>query len=295
MAVIDAIVSLFRRISPSSARDLALWVGRLVWWLGIRRAVALDNIAQAFPQWSRPQQRAIAKAAYESMARAMMDSLRADLLSDDELQQAVVIDDWKGLDVLLAQNQPVLIASAHLGSWELLGEVMARRGYVISAIVRPLSGAFNAWLMRSRAKAGIELIMQRGAMQRILDALKRGRAVVQLLDQSLSSRHAVWVPFFGRPASTSPALSLAAWKTGAPVYVVLSVRRNEQLHMVVEGPVEVPKIGTRADWVRAHVTELSQILEKYVRQCPEQWLWLHRRWKKAQAAPTKAQAKTAAV
>jgi KDO2-lipid IV(A) lauroyltransferase len=112
----------------------------------------------------------------------------------------------------------------------------------------------------------------------------------------VSSRRAVWVPFLGRPASTSPALSLAAWKTGAPVYLVLSVRRNEQLHMVVEGPVDVPRTGTRAEWVRAHVTELSRILESYVRQYPEQWLWLHRRWKAAAThAPLTAQSETAAV
>jgi len=224
-------------------------------------------------------QACIARAAFDSMSRAMLDSVTSDLLSDAEVDSAVSVADWKGLDVLLEAHQPVLIASGHLGSWELFAEVMARRGHVFSAVVRPLSGAFNDWLVRSRERAGVELIHQRGALRNMLKALRRGRAVVQLLDQALPGPEALWVPFFGRLASTTPALSMAALRSGAPVYVVVAVRHQGQLQMHVEGPVPVPDRPTRREALEAHTAALTAILEGQIRRYPEQWLWLHRRWK----------------
>jgi KDO2-lipid IV(A) lauroyltransferase len=268
------------RALPRRAREhFAALVGWLVWTLRIRRAVAVENVQHAFPEKSPAEQRRIARAAFSSMSRAMLESVTSDLLTDEEVDRAVTVVDWKGLDVLLATHQPVLIASAHLGSWELFAEVMARRGFVFSAVVRPLSGAFNEWLVRSRQRAGVELILQRGALRNMFKALRRGRAVVQLIDQALPGPEALWVPFFGRPASTTPALSMAALRSGAPVYVVVAVRQEGQLRMLVEGPVPFTERPTRREMIEAHTAALTATLEALVRQHPEQWLWLHRRWK----------------
>lgn len=255
------------------------FVGWFVWAFRIRRAVALDNVRRAFPERSAGDHASIVRGAYRSMALAMLDSVTSDLLSAQEIEAAVTVPDWKGLDALLAARKPVLIASAHLGSWELFAEVMARRGYVFSAVVRPLNGAFNEWLVRSRERSGVELITQRGALRNMLKALKRGRAVVQLIDQALPGREAVWVPFFGRPASTTPAVSMAALRSGAPVYVVVAVREGDRLRMLVDGPIAVPEQGSRHQRIEAHTAALTASLERQIRTHPEQWLWLHRRWK----------------
>ena len=276
------------RALPQSARSfLARALGRLAWWAGIRRRVTLDNLAHAFPDTPPAERRRIARAAYENMALAAIESICADLIPDAQLQDAVRSGDegsWPALRRLLEAHQPVLIASAHFGSWESFAEVMARRKFVFSAVVRPLSGAFNARVVAGRQAAGVELILQRGAMRGIFSALKRGRAVVQLIDQSVPARHGVFVPFFGRPASTTPSLSLAALRTGAPVYVVLAAREGSGLKMWVEGPIAVPNTGDRAADLRAHTAALTAILERAIRQHPEQWLWLHRRWKVLQPA-----------
>ncbi len=274
-------LQLLRRL-PRPAREwFASFVGWAVWVLRVRRSVALENVQHAFPALSPREHQRIARAAFSSMSQAMLESVTSDLLTDAEVERAVSVADWKGLDVLLAAHQPVLIASAHLGSWELFAEVMARRGHVFSAVVRPLSGAFNEWLVRSRERAGVELILQRGALRNMLKAMRRGRAVVQLIDQALPGPEALWVPFFGRPASTTPAISMAALRSGAPVYVVVAVRHEGQLQMRVEGPVPVPDKPTRRESLEAHTASLTAIMEGFVRQHPEQWLWLHRRWKGA--------------
>ena len=277
--VVRALLAVVHALSPATREALVRGLASIVWALGIRRRVALENVARALPDRSEAERERIVRGAYESMALAVLDGLTSDTLSDEALAQAVEVVDWKGLDGLLAQKQPVLLASAHLGSWELFAEVMARRGYVFSAVVRPLTGAFNQALVQRRVDAGIELILQRGALKRMVSALRRGRAVVQLIDQALPSSQAVWVPFFGRLASTTPAISMAAVHTGAPVYVLVAVRESGRLRMYVEGPVPLPPGPDRDVVIREHTATLTAILETYVRRHPEQWLWLHRRWK----------------
>ncbi len=278
-AAVAGVVGFVRWLSPATRRSVAHAVADIAWGLGVRRRVTLDNLARAFPEWPAPQLRRVARGAYRTMALAALEALTSDLLSDVELGKAVEVIDWRGLDRLLEARQPVLVASAHLGSWELFAEVMARRGFSFSAVVRPLSGAFNEWVVRSREAAGVELILQRGALANMLKALKRGRAVVQLIDQALPSKAAVWVPFFGRLASTTPAVSLASLRSGAPVYLVVAVRDQGALKMIVEGPFPVPERGDRDQALLEHTATLTARLEAVIRQYPEQWLWLHRRWK----------------
>jgi KDO2-lipid IV(A) lauroyltransferase len=279
------LVMRFLRALPGRGRKcVAGLVAWLAWTLRLRRRVALDNLAHAFPEKDEAERTRLAKAAYRSMALAALESVTSDILTDEEVARAVRVVDWKGLDVLVDQRRPVLIASAHFGSWELFAEVMARRGVPLAAVVRPLAGAFNEWVVRNRRRAGIELILQRGALGNMLKALKRGMVVVQLIDQALPAKDGIFVPFFGRLASTTPALSMAAIRSKAPVYVVLAAREGCALSMTVEGPFPVPDTGDRRADLIAHTARLTKVIEDAIRRRPEQWLWLHRRWKVAPPA-----------
>ena len=247
--------------------------------------MALDNLRQALPEKSEAERLEIARGTYRNLALAALESVTSDLLTETEVAKRVEVVDWKGLDAVLAAKQPVLVASAHFGSWELFVELMTRRGFEVSAVVRPLTGAFNAWVVRNRQAAGLELILQRGALSSMLKALKRRRAVVQLIDQVLPAKEGVFVRFFGRLVSTTPALSMAAIRSKAPVYVVMAAREGEKLRMFVEGPIAVPDTGDRRADLTAHTALLTEAIEATIRKYPEQWLWLHRRWKVAAPPP----------
>lgn len=277
--LVAVVLRVVRALSPATRAKIAAAVAGLAWHLGIRRRVTLDNLSHAFPEKTAAERRIVARGAYRTMALAALDAVTSDLLTQEEVAGAIEAVDWRGLDRIFEEHAPVLLVSAHLGSWELFAEVMARRGVLASAVVRPLSGAFNEWVVRNREAAGVELILQRGALNQMLAALRRGRAVVQLIDQAVASPSAPWVPFFGRLASTTPAVSLAALRSGVPVYVVLAVRQGAGLRVFVEGPFPVSTELPRAQAVEAHTAQLTQVLESYIRRYPEQWLWLHRRWK----------------
>lgn len=287
-ALVTLSVWVMRALSPRGQARLAALIAWLGWTLGIRRRVTRDNLAAAFPGRPRVELDAIGRGAYRAMALAAIEGVSSDLVPGEVLERQVHVSDWKGLDVLLREGRPVLLASAHFGSWERFAEVMARRGYRFSAVVRPLSGAFNEWVVENRRRAGVEVLSERGSLGAMLRALRAGRAVVQLVDQALPRPEALEVSFFGRPATMTPALSLAALRSGAPVYVVLAARAGDRLEMTVEGPIAVPDApagdgGSRRAAVRArltaHAQAVSDVIERAVRERPEQWLWLHRRWK----------------
>jgi hypothetical protein len=101
------------------------------------------------------------------------------------------------------------------------------------------------------------------------------------VDQAIGGKHALFVPFFGRPVATTPALSMAAVRTGAPTLVVVALRENGRLRFRVEGPFEVADTGDRQRDLWNHTARVTAALERIIRQAPEQWLWLHRRWKLA--------------
>ncbi len=265
-------------LPPRFRRGLARTLGLIVYGLGVRRRVALENLAHAFPEKSDGERRAIAKQAYQSLALAAVESLTASQLNDAQLDEAVTVENWGALGEALARGG-VLVASAHFGSWELFAEVMARRKVKLTAVVRPLEGAFNAYVVKGRQEAGVELILQRGALGEMIKAVRRGRAVTQLIDQSVPKEQGLFVPFFGRPASTTGALSMAAMRTKAPVFVALAAREGDRMRLFFEGPIAMPQTGDRRADVTAHTAQLTAIIERYVRRYPAQWLWLHRRWK----------------
>jgi KDO2-lipid IV(A) lauroyltransferase len=265
---------------PARARlAFAAGLGRAAYALGVRRRITLENLRAAFPELPESGRRAIARGAYVNMATAVMEGLSSEALPDARLESAVVTENWAPVQAALDAGKGVLVATAHFGSWELFGEVISRRGIKLHAVVRPLRGALNEGIVESRRQSGMGFIPTRGAILASVKALRRGEMVAMLIDQVLPAERGVFVPFFGRPACTTPALSMAAMRTGAPVFVAMAAREGDHLRMFLEGPIPVPHTGDRRRDLVDHTAKVTAALERYIRRYPDQWLWLHRRWK----------------
>jgi len=279
-AAAGVLVRLLQALPSGTVDGLARAVASCAYALGIRRRVTLDNLARAFPERSTKQLRALARAAYANMARAVVDALRSLGASRAQLLAEVEVGDFAPVERALAAGKGLLVATAHLGSWEMFGAAMAQR-VPLHAVVRPLRGGVNARLVEARERAGLRLIPARGALAGMVAALRKNEVVAMLLDQAIGGKHALFVPFFGRPAATSPALSMAALRTGAPTLVVVALRESGRLRFRVEGPFEMTDTGDRQRDLRDHTARVTAALERIIREAPEQWLWLHRRWKLA--------------
>jgi KDO2-lipid IV(A) lauroyltransferase len=272
---VSLLVGALTRLSRWRVEGLARAIADLAWILRVRRKVTLDNLRHAFPELPEVERRRIARGAYRNMALAAFESL----IPTVHPERRVVWENRELLDRALAEGRGVLVATAHFGGWELLGTALARQGLPLHAVVRPLRGALNEQLVRARVESGLRLIAARGAIRGMIRALAEGGVVCMLIDQVMPLHRGVFVPFFGRPASTSPGLSAAARRTGAPVLVAVSIRDRDALRVHLEGPFPVRHSDDIDADIRAHTAEITAAIERLIRQHPEQWLWLHRRWK----------------
>jgi Kdo2-lipid IVA lauroyltransferase/acyltransferase len=276
---------ILQKLSAPRARALLRLVAAAVFHLGIRRRVALENLRLAFPEKTDAERRALARANYRHLGECAADFLRSPALSDEELRAMVEPGDWELMARYVREKKGFVGCTAHFGNFELLGVYGARSGMSLTILTRPLKGRANARWVGTRALAGIKEI-HRG-MDDLVAAVSAGETLALLIDQNMLPRRAVFAPFFGTLAATTPAPAVVAERTGAPVILTVLVRLSEGRYRVhAEGPYAFErKSGDRDRDILEFTAMLNERLERLVRAHPEQWFWLHRRWKTRPASP----------
>ena len=189
----------------------------------------------------------------------------------------------EGLDSLRAvyeRHGRALVLTGHLGNWELLTLTPALTGYPLTVVARVLdSPGLNTWAERMRRTAGVEVIDKREALRPVLAALRRGSLVGVLLDQNAARREGVFVPFFGRLASTSRAMAVLALRTRTPIVPAFIRRLAPGRHVITIHPALALPDASDDQAVRALTAACTAVIEHAVRATPEQWLWAHDRWR----------------
>jgi Kdo2-lipid IVA lauroyltransferase/acyltransferase len=260
-----------------------LWIGRrlgdLIWLvLPRRRAMTLDNLTRAFGD-ERPaaELTQLGRRSFEHLGMNLVEACGFFFRAPSVLLSRVELHGMEHVDAAVAQGKGVLVLTAHYGNWELLAASHALGDVPLSVVVRPLDApVVDRVVERFRRRSGVELIAKRRALREVLEALRRGRMVGMLLDQNASRAEGVFAPFFGVPASTSKALAVISLRSGAPVLPAF-IRRTEGGHhrVEVEPPVPAPPGGDVADYTAA----FNRRIEAAIRRAPEQWFWMHNRWK----------------
>jgi KDO2-lipid IV(A) lauroyltransferase len=200
------------------------------------------------------------------------------------------LEDGRRIISALLCGRSVLIVTAHFGNWELSGYVTGILGFKLHAIARPIDNPhLDAWLRRWREETGQKMIAKKGEFDRIEDVLRTGQALVTLGDQDAGER-GLFVDYFNRPASTHKAIALLAIEHKVPLVVIGCARVGGplQYHVYCEDVIEPEEYLGRPDAVRAITERFTQALERLVRRHPEQYFWLHRRWKHQPRAKKKA-------
>jgi KDO2-lipid IV(A) lauroyltransferase len=251
---------------------------------GAHRRLAVRNLRAAFPLRSESECRAIAREMFSHFGRLLMVLLKFSTMSRDRMLAHV---EFEGADRVVSahgQGKGVLLFTGHFGFWEINALVHALQISPMAVLARPLDNPLLHRLLESvRTATGNSVIYRRGAIRRVLRALEANTAVAVLIDQHMQSADAIYVDFFNRPAATTSALAALALRTGAPVVPVFALPLpGGRFRMVYEHPVDPPR-EDHPDAVREFTQRCTDVLEMYVRRYPELWLWMHRRWRDADA------------
>lgn len=240
------------------------------------RRVAMRNLELAYPNKSRAERSHIVDGVFRSIARLLAVFARFPQLNRSNIQEWI---SYEGLDNYIQakeRGRGVLVATAHLGNWELSAFAHALMTEPMNIVIRPLDRpGIDRLVEQRRRMSGNRLIEKWDSARAILRALHQNEAVGVLIDQNTSLQEGVFVDFFGVPACANTAFARLAARTGAPVIPGFALWSERQRRYILRFYPEVPMTGDAQKDTQA----LHSLLESVIREYPDQWLWIHRRWK----------------
>lgn len=253
-----------------------------------RRRAALSNLEVAFPSAAATDRRRVCRGSFQHLGLMFVELCAALTEPPARTLEGITLDGLGHLKQTMEMHGRALALTAHLGNWELLAMAHRLMGVATTVVVRPLDAPWlDAVADRLRRRAGIDLIDKRGALRPVLSALRRGRLVALLLDQNASRREGVFVSFFGRPASTSRSLAVLAVRTRTPVVPMFIYREGVRRHRVVIHPALPVDPSGHSEQAVVEITQrCTAAIEAAIGVAPDQWLWVHDRWRTRPATPS---------
>ncbi len=245
------------------------------------RKIGMFNLRLAFPQWNDTQRRRVLRGSFRNLGRMMADFAHFPSLTPANISELVIYEGFENYVEAKKQGRGVLYLTAHFGGWELGSFAHGLYGHPCHFVVRELDNPLlNRLIHRYRGASGGTSIDKRFFARGILKALKDNQAVGILVDQNTLIGEGVFVNFFGRPACTNSGLARLALKTGAPILLSLVIwdQAVGKYHIRFE-PVELVRLPEADEEVKANTARFTEKIEEFVRRYPDQWLWMHRRWK----------------
>jgi len=255
-------------------------LGQLLYHLNRKhKKRALDNLKHSFPGKKQAELDKIIWNMYINLAKAYIEFLYIPGLNKDYIKKKVNIIGKENLDKALKKKKGVISITGHIDNWELLGAILVKVGYPVSAIYHPMKNPYsNRFINRIRQKAGMNLIPLNNSFRLSLQALRQNHLLGLIADQDAGS-DGVFVNFFNRPASTAKGPAYFAIKTKAPVLLFTLVRDNKNNHtLYISSPLKIKITGHTEKDIYYNTKLWSDELEKWVRLYPDQWFWVHRKW-----------------
>jgi KDO2-lipid IV(A) lauroyltransferase len=283
MLAVRVLVAVIGRLPPETARRFGAALGRFVYHpLGIRRKVVERQVQAAFPGLDPAEVRRIARASYEHFGRSVVEiAVLGRLPAGAVMQWFAGSDDLAAFDAAVAAGDGLIAVTGHLGSWELTAAYFAARGHKIDVIARHMQNPlFDAYLKQTRERYGVRVVYDDEAVRTIPRALREGRVVALVSDQGVKGLASAFVQFFGRPAKTPRGAAVFAHRFESPAMFFAAMRQPSGKYWMHIRPIPVERGGDREQEIDDIVAAYTRTLETFVRRYPDQYFWLHRRWRR---------------
>lgn len=258
------------------------FLGRIVFLADRRhRRIVIDNLTHAFGrQKNRFEIRILAKRVFMNLVLIIFETAWSLSLDEKQLRKYFTIDGISNVKNAYEKDRGLLALTAHFGNFELLTVIGAMNKYPLSMVVRSLSfKPLDRFFVDLRTRFGAKIIPKQRSFRAILRSLERKEIIVLLMDQNVDWYEGVFVDFMGRLACTSSGLALLALKTQAPVVPVFLIREKTGFRAEFGPEIPLIKTGDKRKDVELNTLQYNRIIEEMVLRYPEQWFWVHQRWK----------------
>ena len=272
----------FRLLGLNTSRKLSGFLAFIFYYLiPIRKETVLENLTNAFPEFDEKKIRNIAYNAYKSFLTAFIEILYLPKISRQGLKAAVNCPNKELIETKFKEDKGVILLSAHFGNWEYVAASVALQLNIpFSVVVKPQRNPYvSDWMNNVRTRWNNDIVSLGLSIRKIYQTLKEKKIVAMVADQR-GPQESIKVEFFGRKVSVLVGPVVLALKTGAPILYGIPVRQKDNSYKIVMH--EISKDNLPED-NEEQIIELSQrhtaYLESFIREYPEQWLWMHKRWK----------------
>ncbi len=245
------------------------------------RLIVLHNLTRAFPEKDISELVKIARDCYRSLGILAAEFFDILLMTRENISDWLEFEGRENYLRAKEKNKGILYFTGHFGNWELEAAAFAILCEPLNIVYRVLDNPVIGDIVdKVRSHRGNRLVHKGGAVKKILEILRKNEIVGILIDQNVSWREGVFVDFFGRPASTTKGLAALTLQTGAPVLPgFISRMKDGKYRFVIEPEVEISRTGDYDRDIFENTQRFTKIVEDNVRRHPEQWFWLHQRWK----------------
>jgi KDO2-lipid IV(A) lauroyltransferase len=265
------------------ARATAIALGLTVYVVhGRLRHVGMRNLQLAFPHMSRRDRRRILRGEFVSLGRQLAEFCLFPRYTRENVSQVVVYDGFENFERAFARGKGVLFLTGHLGAWEISAFTHSLHGHPLAIVMRSLDNPrVDALIQRYRTLHGNRTVDKDDFVRGLLSAMRAGETVGILMDTNMTPPQGIFVDFFGIPACTASGLARIALRTDAAVVPAFSVWNSELRKYILrfDPVVELIRTGDDQADVIANTAKFTRIIEDFIRRYPDQWLWVHRRWK----------------
>jgi Kdo2-lipid IVA lauroyltransferase/acyltransferase len=265
------------------ARAFAIGISQAVYLLhGRLRHVGMRNLALAFPEMPDRERKRILRGEFASLGRQLAEVCQFPRYTKENIEQVIVYD---GLDNYLnahARGKGVLFLTAHFGGWELSAFSHSLHGYWMHVVMRPMDNLYlDRMLQAIRMRHGNKVVSKDDFVRGLLAAMRAGEVVGILMDTNMTPPQGIFVDFFGIPACTASGPARIALRTDAAVVPTFTIWDESigKYRLRFDPALELIRNGDLEADIAANTQMFTKVIEDYVRKYPDQWLWVHRRWK----------------
>jgi len=265
------------------AHGVGMLLGALVYYVHPRlRRVGMRNLELAFPQKSRAERKQILRGVYRSLGRLLAEFCLFPRYTLQNAAQVAVYQGFENFEAAEKRGKGVLFLTGHFGGWEVGSFFHSLQGHPMQIVVRPLDNPLvDAFVTRYRTLHGNLTIGKQGFARHLLAAMRSNATVGILMDTNMTPPQGVFVDFFGIPACTASGIARVALHTGAAVVPAFTIWDPvlRKYRVEFERALDLVRTGDDEADAVTNTALFNKVFERYVRQYPDQWLWVHRRWK----------------